>query len=165
MPTISRADGSRRLATALVAGASMGGMVRSPSRRSIPSVPRALGLIDTTAWYGPDAAKSWAERADKAIARRARVACAVSMTTRWFGDAFRAEHADVVKRCIEVFLRNDIGAYGRGLPMLGRATCARRFPAQDAGPRSWSAEEDYRGLRPRWRGAQSGIAVLDLQRC
>ena len=39
---------------------------RSPSRRPILRARAALGLIDTTAWYGPEAPKNWAERADKA---------------------------------------------------------------------------------------------------
>ena len=40
-------------------------------------------------------------------------------TTRWFGDAFRADHPEVVKQCVDVFLRNDVKAYAETCRMLG----------------------------------------------
>jgi len=52
--------------SATVAGASMGGCVSLAFASSFPDRTDALGLIDTTAWYGPSAPKEWAVRADKA---------------------------------------------------------------------------------------------------
>ena len=52
--------------SALVAGASMGGCISLAFAAAYPARTLALGLIDTTAWYGPEAPKNWAERAGKA---------------------------------------------------------------------------------------------------
>jgi 3-oxoadipate enol-lactonase len=41
--------------TALVAGASMGGCIALAFAIRHPARVSALGLVDTTAWYGPDA--------------------------------------------------------------------------------------------------------------
>ncbi len=51
---------------AVVAGASMGGSVALQFAVSYPELLDGLGLIDTTAWYGADAPKSWHERGAKA---------------------------------------------------------------------------------------------------
>ncbi len=53
--------------SALVAGASMGGCVTLAFAAAYPRRATALGLIDTTAWYGAEAPKQWEERAQKAI--------------------------------------------------------------------------------------------------
>src|SRR5229473_3542380 len=48
--------------TAVVAGCSMGGCVAQTFAGLYPARASALGLIDTTAWYGDDASKQWRER-------------------------------------------------------------------------------------------------------
>lgn len=104
---------------ALVAGCSMGGSVAQRFVTSYPERVSALGLVDTTAWYGPDAEQSWDERAERA--RTSGLASMVGFQeTRWFSDAFRAEHPDTVARCSEVFLANDVEAYAATCAMLGR---------------------------------------------
>jgi 3-oxoadipate enol-lactonase len=143
--------------TALVAGASMGGMVSLAFASIYPERTAALGLIDTTAWYGPDAAKSWAERADKAM-REGLGSLVPFQTTRWFGDAFRAEHADVVNRCIEVFLRNDIGAYGEACRMLGRADLRSALPRLKMPTAVVVGEEDYAAPPAMAEALNRGIA-------
>lgn len=128
--------------SALVAGASMGGMVALAFAANYPDRTAALGLIDTTAWYGPDAAKNWAERADKAL-REGLGSLVEFQTTRWFGDTFRADHADVVQRCVDVFLRNDIAAYGAACHMLGRADMRSALPRLKMPTAVVVGEEDY----------------------
>src|SRR5258708_6428015 len=54
--------------SALIAGASMGGCIALAFAAAYPKRTAALGLVDTTAWYGADASKAWAERAGKALA-------------------------------------------------------------------------------------------------
>jgi 3-oxoadipate enol-lactonase len=104
--------------TALVAGASMGGCIALACAIRHPQRVSALGLVDTTAWYGPDAPKSWEQRATAALA-----AGLSSLTdfqvTRWFGDKFRADHPQVVKECVDTFVRNDVAAYAQTCRMLG----------------------------------------------
>jgi 3-oxoadipate enol-lactonase len=106
--------------SALVAGASMGGCISIAFAAAFPKRTAALGLFDTTAWYGPEAPKQWAERADQAV-EKGLASLVGFQTTRWFGDAFRASHPDVVNRCVDVFLRNDVKAYAETCRMLGAA--------------------------------------------
>jgi 3-oxoadipate enol-lactonase len=128
--------------SALVAGASMGGCIALAFAAAYPARTRALGLIDTTSWYGPDAPAQWAERADKA-AQSGLAALVGFQTTRWFGDAFRARHADVVARSVDVFLRNDVKAYVETCRMLGRADLRTALPRLTMPAAVIVGEEDY----------------------
>jgi 3-oxoadipate enol-lactonase len=143
--------------TALVAGASMGGMVSLAFASIYPERTAALGLIDTTAWYGPDGAKEWAGRADKAV-REGLGSLVEFQTARWFGDAFRAEHRDVVKRCVETFLRNDIGAYGEACRLLGRADLRSALPRLKMPTAVVVGEEDYAAPPAMSEALHHGIA-------
>ncbi len=106
--------------TAVVAGCSMGGAVAQAFGGLYPTRTAALGLIDTTAWYGADAPKTWRERA--AQARSKGLSGMVDFqTTRWFGDKFRKEHRDSVQALTDVFLANDLGCYAATCEMLGDA--------------------------------------------
>jgi len=128
--------------SALVAGASMGGCISLAFAAAYPARTRALGLIDTTAWYGPDAPKQWAERAGKA-AQEGMAALVGFQTTRWFGDAFRARHPDVVKESVDIFLRNDVAAYGETCRMLGSADLRAALSSLKMPTAVIVGEEDY----------------------
>lgn len=105
---------------AVIAGCSMGGCVAQSVASRHPDRIAGLVLIDTTAWYGPQARPNWAARADKA-----RVSGLESLLAfqreRWFSDAFRVARPDCVAETEAVFLRNDASAYARSCGMLGRA--------------------------------------------
>jgi 3-oxoadipate enol-lactonase len=104
--------------TAAVAGASMGGSVAQAFATTYPERVQALGLVDTTAWYGPDAPERWAERAEQARARG--LASLVDFqVTRWFSDQFRERHPEVVERTTRLFVANDIECYVATCHMLG----------------------------------------------
>ena len=104
--------------TAMVAGASMGGCIALAFAIRHPGRVSALGLVDTTAWYGLDASQNWEQRANAALA-----AGLSSLTdfqvTRWFGDKFRADNPQVVKDSVDTFLRNDVAVYAETCRMLG----------------------------------------------
>src|SRR6266446_5270261 len=53
----------------VVAGCSMGGCIAQAFAGRYPSRVTALGLIDTTAWYGEKAPQEWRERAATARAK------------------------------------------------------------------------------------------------
>jgi 3-oxoadipate enol-lactonase len=106
--------------SALVAGASMGGCVALAFAGKYAKRVRALGLVDTTAWYGPDAVRQWEERAQKALDGGLE-ALVDFQVTRWFSDRFRAAHPEVVSQCVASFLRNDVRAYAATCRMLGGA--------------------------------------------
>jgi 3-oxoadipate enol-lactonase len=146
---------------ALVAGASMGGCVSLAFASAYPRRTRALGLIDTTAWYGSDAPKQWAERAGKA-AQDGMAALVDFQTTRWFGDGFRARHPDVVKQSVDVFLRNDVKAYVETCRMLGSADLRAALPRLTMPTAVIVGEEDYATPVAMAQALHDGIAGSTL---
>jgi 3-oxoadipate enol-lactonase len=104
--------------TAVVAGCSMGGCAAQALAGLYPSRVQALGLIDTTAWYGEDAPAAWRERAAN-LRSKGLIGLLEFQLPRWFGDEFRKEHPELVKETIEVFLANDVDCYAASCAMLG----------------------------------------------
>lgn len=127
---------------AVVAGASMGGCVTLAFAGRHPARTSGLGLFDTTAWYGPDAPRQWAERAEKGIANGLESLVAFQQT-RWFGDAFRAAHPEVVAESVAVFLGNDVEAYAASCRMLGAADLRPVLADIRVPTRIAVGEEDY----------------------
>jgi 3-oxoadipate enol-lactonase len=101
---------------AIVAGASMGGCVSLAFAARYPQRTVGLGLIDTTACY--NAMPAWVDRAEKAKTQGLGSLIDFQVT-RWFGDAFRAAHQDVVQHSVDVFRSNDVAAYAQTCLMLG----------------------------------------------
>lgn len=104
--------------SAIVAGASMGGNVAQAFAVAYPERVQGLALVDTTAWYGPDAAARWAERANQGREKGLEVLVEFQLS-RWFSDAFRAAHPDVARHFAEVFVANDVSCYAASCEMLG----------------------------------------------
>ncbi len=112
---------------AVVAGCSMGGCVAQAFAARHPSRTQGLVLIDTTAWYGPEAPAEWRKRA--ATARAGGLAAMAGFqTTRWFGDRFREEHPERVKTAMDVFTSNDLECYAATCAMLGDADLRAELP-------------------------------------
>lgn len=128
--------------SALVAGASMGGCIALAFAAAYPARTAALGLVDTTAWYGAEAPKQWAERGSRA-ATSGMGALVEFQTTRWFGDEFRAREPQVVQHCVDLFLRNDVQAYVETCRMLGAADLRAALPAMSMPTAIVVGEEDY----------------------
>jgi 3-oxoadipate enol-lactonase len=103
---------------ATIAGCSMGGCVALAFAGAFPQRTSALGLIDTTAWYGPKAAANFKERAEAARAK-GMAALFDFQSTRWFSDEFRANHPEVLKRTLDVFVASDIECYAATCELLG----------------------------------------------
>jgi 3-oxoadipate enol-lactonase len=104
--------------TAAVAGASMGGCVAIAFAAQYPARTTGLGLFDTTAWYGANAPKQWEERAQRGVAD-GMASLVEFQKTRWFGDAFRAQHPELVERTIATFVKTDPKAYAETCRMMG----------------------------------------------
>ena len=146
---------------ALIGGCSMGGCVALAFADAYPERVQALGLIDTTAYYGDDAPKAWEERAQKA-AEGGMDKLIGFQKSRWFGDAFREAHPEVVDAAIKVFLANDVAAYGETCRMLGacdkRAAMAKfTFPT-----RVIVGEEDYAAPVAMAEAMRDGIKGASL---
>ena len=106
--------------SAVVCGASMGGSVAIAFAAAYADRVNALGLFDTTCWYGADAPAQWTERAQKAVDEGLKSLVGFQKT-RWFSDSFREKNSDIVDRAIEVFLANDVRCYADTCRMLGAA--------------------------------------------
>ena len=106
--------------SAAVAGCSMGGCVAQAFAGLYPSRASALGLIDTTAWYGEDAPEQWAERVTAARSK-GLAALLDSQLARWFGDPFRAAHPEIVNALTAVYLANDLDCFAAACTLLGDA--------------------------------------------
>ena len=104
--------------SAVVAGCSMGGNVAQAFATMYPQRTAALGLIDTTAWYGADAPAKFKERADAAKAKSMSGLIDFQLT-RWFSDDFRASHPDMLQRTTEIFVANDLDCYAASCSLLG----------------------------------------------
>jgi 3-oxoadipate enol-lactonase len=128
--------------SALVAGASMGGCIALAFAIRHPARVSALGLVDTTAWYGADARKSWEQRANAALAS-GMSSLTDFQVTRWFGDKFRADNPQVVKDCVGTFLRNDVAAYAQTCRMLGACDLRSGLPTIKVPTVIVVGEEDY----------------------
>ena len=128
--------------SALVGGASMGGCIALAFAAAYPARTAALALIDTTAWYGADSPKQWAERGSRAAADGME-ALVEFQTTRWFGDEFRARQPQIVRHSVDVFLRNDVPAYVETCTMLGAADLRAALPGMTMPAAIVVGEEDY----------------------
>jgi len=103
---------------ATIAGCSMGGCVALAFAALYPARASRLGLIDTTAWYGPDAAAAFARRADAARAAGMRGLVDFQLT-RWVSDELRAAPTEPLRRATAVFLDNDVACYASSCALLG----------------------------------------------
>jgi 3-oxoadipate enol-lactonase len=147
---------------AVVAGASMGGCISLAFAKRHPGRLAALGLVDTTAWYGPDAPKQWEERAQKAL-REGMKALVDFQVTRWFGEAFRAAHPAVVEQCVATFLKNDVRAYAETCRMLGSADLRGCLSGIDVPTAIVVGEEDYATPPAMSRELHRGIRGSTLE--
>jgi len=127
---------------AAVAGCSMGGCVAQAFAGLYPSRVTALGLIDTTSWYGEDAPRTWRERAAMARAKGLKTMVEFQ-TTRWFGDKFRASSPDLVKKMSRIFLANNLDCYAATCVMLGDADLRAHLPTFHMPVSVLVGEEDY----------------------
>jgi 3-oxoadipate enol-lactonase len=106
--------------SAAIAGASMGGCVTLAFGGLYGKRADALGLIDTTAWYGPDAPKQFRDRATAAKAK-GMAGLIDFQVTRWFSDRLREQHKGRVKAATDIFLANDFDCYAASCALLGDA--------------------------------------------
>jgi 3-oxoadipate enol-lactonase len=105
---------------ASIGGCSMGGCVAMALAGLFPARVNGLGLIDTTAWYGPKAAEQFRSRAAEARAKGMSGLVDFQLA-RWFSDTFRRDHPELVSRATEIFLANDFDCYAESCALLGDA--------------------------------------------
>jgi len=108
-------------------GMSLGGSVAQALTIRHPDLVDALGLIDTTGWYGPDAPTAWAQRANQAK-DQGIASLAGFQLDRWFTPAFREAHPQTGQRLLEIFGRNDLSSYVASCTALGAMDLRSRLP-------------------------------------
>lgn len=128
--------------TTAIGGCSMGGCVALAFAGLFPARAASLGLIDTTAWYGPDAAQQFRQRAEAARAK-GMAGMIDFQLTRWFSDAFRASHAEVLQRLSAVYVANDFDCYAASCALLGDADLRAHLPGLRMPVAVVVGEEDY----------------------
>lgn len=106
--------------SATIVGCSMGGCVAQDFAIRHPHRTDALGLVDTTAWYGQDAPRAWAERATTAR-DKGLPALIPFQLTRWFGEDFLAREQELAEDLTRIFVANDVDSYAATCHMLGAA--------------------------------------------
>jgi 3-oxoadipate enol-lactonase len=141
---------------ALIAGCSMGGCIAQAFAGHYGPRTAALGLIDTTAWYGEDAPKTWR---DRAVAAQSKGLSGMVdfQVTRWFGDAFRAAHPEVVQTITRVFLANDLDCYAASCMLLGEADLRSFLATFQIPVEIIVGEEDYATPIPMARQLNEAI--------
>ncbi len=102
-----RAEGVERTAAI---GLSLGGNTVQALAAAHPELVQALVLSDTTAWYGPRGQESWEARA-REVEAKGMAGIRDFQLTRWFTDAFRASHPDLVERFAGWLVANDPAAF------------------------------------------------------
>jgi 3-oxoadipate enol-lactonase len=127
---------------AVIGGCSMGGCVALAFAGLFPARVGALGLIDTTAWYGPDAAQQFRQRAEAARDKGMRGMIDFQLT-RWFSDAFRQARPDVLERLSSVYVANDFDCYAASCALLGDVDVRRYLPTLRIPVSIVVGEEDY----------------------
>jgi 3-oxoadipate enol-lactonase len=145
-----------------LAGGSMGGNVSLQFAILYPSRVSGLGLIDTTAWYGPEAHERWEQRAREAE-ERGLAPLIDFQESRWFTDSFRAARPEGVTRCRSVFLANDPACFAATCRMLGSFDLRAGLPALRMPTVVLVGEQDYATPPAMARDIQSGIPDATLQ--
>jgi 3-oxoadipate enol-lactonase len=120
----------------------MGGCVAQAFGGLYPQRAEALGLIDTTFWYGPEAPKQFRDRAAAAKAKGMQGLIDFQLS-RWFSDSFRAAKGPRVDHAINVFLANDFECYAATCALLGDADLRRYAPTFKMPVAVIVGEEDY----------------------
>jgi 3-oxoadipate enol-lactonase len=139
---VAEAMDSLSLPSAHLLGMSMGGSVALTLAGLFPERVKSLVLADTTAWYGPNAPNTWAERAEKAVSvpRDRQLAFQVD---RWFSEQFRAARPDEVDRISRIFVATDSAAHAAASNAMGELDSRRLLRSITARTLVMVGEQDY----------------------
>lgn len=102
----------------VLVGVSMGGCVAQAFAIDHPERVVGLGLFDTTAWYGPDAALAWEDRATRAQAE-GLASLADFQLERWFTASYLEREPERCRRLLDVFVANDVPSYVAACRAMG----------------------------------------------
>jgi 3-oxoadipate enol-lactonase len=130
------------LASAHLIGMSMGGSVAMTFAGLYPARVDGMVLASTTAWYGPDAAATWEDRAQRALLTP-RVRQIPFQVDRWFTEGFRARQPGRVHEVVTAFLQTSSRAHATASRAMGALDSRQLLPNVTAPVLVLSGEEDY----------------------
>ena len=110
-------------------GLSMGGMIGQTFALKYPGVFTSLALCDTTSAYGEDAMATWMERV-RVTETKGMAAIVDGTLSRWFTEAFRNSHPDVMKSAGEMIRTTPVAGYGgccQALPLINTTARLREI--------------------------------------
>jgi 3-oxoadipate enol-lactonase len=109
-----------QIGSASLVGMSMGGCVALATAAAYPDRINRLVLADTTAWYGPDAKDTWAERAIAAVEKPRPQQLPFQMQ-RWFTEAYATAYGEGAQSAASVFVATDSAVHSAACRALGVA--------------------------------------------
>jgi 3-oxoadipate enol-lactonase len=127
---------------ASVLGMSMGGCTSIAFAELFPERASALVLVDTTAWYGPEAVAQWAQRADRARGVP-RVHQLPFQVDRWFTESFRRRSPADVSAVAAVFLATSSRVHAAASTALGAFDGRAGLSSIGCPVLAMTGEEDY----------------------
>ncbi len=127
---------------ASVGGASMGGCVSQAFAARYPNRVTGLGLIDTTASYGPAAQPAWEERGQKAVAGGMEALLDFQLS-RWVTPEFREAMPPSLTQAVATFTANAPATFLEVCRMLGRADTNAVLPTISVPTAIVVGEDDY----------------------
>ncbi|HWD04373.1 MAG TPA: alpha/beta fold hydrolase [Amycolatopsis sp.] len=150
------------LDTVSLLGLSMGGSVGANFAGRFPHRVRSLVLADTTAYYGDDAPKVWAERAEKAVTVP-RAKQVQFQLDRWFSPEFREAEPAEADRIVKIFLRTNSEAHAAASIAMGEMDSRALLPAITARTLVLVGEHDYATPPAMARALADGIPGAELE--
>ncbi len=106
------------LQQAAIVGLSFGGSVAQAVAVRHPERVRALALLDTTAYYGDGAPRTWAGRVERAR-HEGLPALSTFQLERWFSDRFRGRRPDLCDAVSALFAATSLDGYADACTALG----------------------------------------------
>jgi len=116
------------VAPALVLGLSLGGCVAQALAVAHPEKVRALGLLDTTCWYGEQAPENWAARAQRGK-ENGMSSLVDFQVARWFTPGFNERKPSVAERLAKVWSATDVDDYVATCRAMGAVDLRDRIGA------------------------------------
>lgn len=129
----------RGITTTALVGASLGGCTAQLISAARPDLVSALVLADTTAWYGPRAPVSWAEREQYARDTPREVQLGFQRD-RWFGGDVNGHPARSLTE--RIFVKTDSAAHAEACRALGAFDARDRLPRITAATLVITGDED-----------------------
>jgi 3-oxoadipate enol-lactonase len=150
------------LRSAHLVGMSMGGSIAISFAGRYPRRADGLVLADTTAWYGPEAPRTWEERA-RTVLERPRERQVPFQADRWFTDGFRHRNPAEVNRVVGVFLRTSSLAHAQACRALGQMDSRGLLGGITARTLVLTGEEDYATPPAMGKAIADGVPDADAR--